>query len=149
MKRLYLFLKALPLGSRLQILVVVLLIGYHAWIDFQHGYSAVTMGIFVVALLIGWLLKPLMTANPRRTAKVLSAFGIVVFGFYVLARHEWWWRTRAAHFSREFVMWLDLSCAYWFISETQLQQQSLTLTDVDARDDENRPSDDDAPHSEY
>ena len=109
-----------------------------------------TVGIFLVALLTGWLLKPLMTANPQRTAKILSAFGIVVFGFYVLARNEWWWRTRAAHFSREFVMWLDLSCAYWFISETQLRQQSLTSSDVNTRDSENLPpDDDDVPHSGY
>lgn len=123
MRRLFLFLRAMRWGGRLQILVVVLILGLWAWIDFQIGRSAVTIGIVVTSWLIGWLLKPVMVANPRQTSSLLSFVGIVVLAFYVLAWKQWWWKILLAHYAREFVLWLDLSCQYWFLSELSLQRE--------------------------
>ncbi len=123
MKRLSWFLGSLPWGSRLQILAVALILMWYAWFDFERGNSGVTIGIIAVTWLIGWLLKPIMTANPRLTYKIWSTFGVAFLLTFVLARAQWWWHTMLAHYAREFVMWLDLSCGYWFISELRLQPE--------------------------
>jgi hypothetical protein len=123
MKRLFLFLGGLPLGARLQILAVTLILGYQAWFDFQRGVWPVTIVIVALAWLIGWWLMPVMVAHPHVSQRVWGTFGIAFLVIYVLAHKQWWWRTMAAHFGRELAMWLDLSCGYWFISELRLQQE--------------------------
>ena len=123
MRRLLLFLGGSSWGGRLQLLVVVMILGSMAWIDFQIGRSPVTIGIALTSWLIGWLLKPVMVANPRRTSMTLNVVGFVVLAFYVLAWNQWWWKIRLAHYAREFVLWMDLSCGFWFISEMRLQNE--------------------------
>ena len=73
MKRLSLFFGALPFGSRLQILAVLCLLGYHAWIDYQLGIWPVTIVIIVIAWTIGWLMMPVMAAYPKQTFKIWGA----------------------------------------------------------------------------
>ena len=95
MRRLFFFLGGLRWGARLQMLAVVLILGSWAWFDFQNGRSMVTIAIVMAAWLIGWLLKPVMVANPQRTSKTLNVVGFVILFMYVLAWKQWWWRTVA------------------------------------------------------
>lgn len=125
MRRLFLYLRGLSWGACLQLLVVAMILGRLAWIDFQIGRSSVTIGIALTSWLIGWLLKRVMVANPQRTSKTLNVVGFVVLAFYVLTWKQWWWRLRLAHYASEFVLWLDFSCGYWFVSELQLERQQI------------------------
>ena len=123
MRRLWLFLGSLPWGSRLMMLLMAIILVDYARYDFQAGNWPVTVGIILFAWLIGWLLKPVMIAHTRTTFKIWSSFGVVFLITFVLANKQWWWHTMLAHYAREFAMWLEFSCGYWFISEVQLQQQ--------------------------
>jgi hypothetical protein len=143
MKRLFLFWGAVSWGARLQMVAVALILGWYAWLDFQMGNWPVTIGIIVVAFSIAHRLKPVMIANSEMTHKIWSTFGVAFITTYFLAHQQWWWRTLLAHYVREFVMWLDFSCGYWFISELQLQQrESLELVPSNV-DDHIRPAEGD------
>ena len=135
MKRLFLFFGSLPWGARLQIIAVSLILVWYAWFDFKNGNSPVTIGIVLVAWLIGWLLMPLMMAHQRTTFQIWSTFGVAFLMTYVLAQNQWWWHTMIAHYCREIVMWLDVSCGYWFISELRLQQERQLASTMMLKDD--------------
>lgn len=122
MQRLYLFIETMPWGARLQTLVVAIILGWYAWIDIQFGIWPISLGIVLLTFLLAWLLKPVMMAHQRATFKIWGACGMAFLLTYVLAQKQQWWLTMYAHFGREFFMWLDLSCGYWFISEVRLQQ---------------------------
>jgi hypothetical protein len=126
MRRLSLYLGTLSWWSRLQVLVLLIILGFQAQVDIKHGIWPVTVFIVFVTVLIGWLLKPLMVAHPRTAYRIWSSFGIVFLITFLLCHKQWWWRTVAAHFGREFALWLELSCGYWFISELRLKQEQLT-----------------------
>lgn len=123
MRRLLLFIGALRWGARLQMVAVVMMLGLYAWLDYQKGYWPVTIAVALTAWLIGWLLKPLMVAHPRRTTWIWNILGILVLIFILFAHRQRWWRLLITRFAKQFFLWLDVSCGYWFLSELQLQQR--------------------------
>lgn len=134
MRRLSLYLGFLSWGSRLQMLAVLLILGYWVWLDVQRGIWPVSIAIILLAAFVGAILMPLMVAYPRQSFRIWSSFGIVYLVVYLVARDQWWWRTVLAHFCREFAMWLELSCGYWFVSELRLRQERLAAADSSERD---------------
>ena len=123
MRRLSLYLGALSWGSRLQMLAILLILGYWMWLDIQLKIWPVTAAIVLFAWFLGWLLMPTMVAHPRAAHRIWGSFGIAYLIVYLLAHRQWWWRTVAAHFGRELVLWLEVSCGYWFVSELRLRQE--------------------------
>jgi hypothetical protein len=126
MRRLTLFFGLMSWWMRLQILVMILFLASQYRFDFRKGLLPVTVAIVVIAWLIGWLLMRLMIAHPRTSFKIWSSLaGLILFvlmTMYVQARGQRWWFTLGAHFGREIVIGLYLSCGYWFLSELRLQQ---------------------------
>jgi hypothetical protein len=125
MRRLSLFLGSMSFGQKLQLLIIVVLLANHAWFDFQIGKSEWTIGIIFAAFAFGWMLKPVMVMYPRMTYRIWGAFGILILAAYVFGNHIPLWRTLLGHFLRELLLWLDISCGYWFISEMRLRQLEL------------------------
>ena len=146
MKRLRYFLGALSWGARLQMLSLAIILGFWIWLDFKLGYWKVGVGIILVTWLIGWLMKPVMIANPRLTVTVLKTIRVSILLLYflifilenILAKRQRWWHLLISHFGREFLLWLDLSCEYWFLSELGLQQERLNEQRVTEKVDRNR-----------
>jgi len=145
MKRLFLFLGSLSWGERLHMLVLIITLWFYASYDIKKGNWPVTIGIIMVAWLIGWSLIPLMIAYPRQTYRIWNLWGIAFFVVYLLAHKQWWWRPMGAHYLRELYLWIDLSCGYWFISELRLQREKpnedmlFQSREIDRRNDESRP----------
>ena len=135
MRRLDLFLGFLSWGSRLQMLAVLLILGFWIWLDIQRGIWPVSIAIILFAAFIGRILMPLMVAYPRQSFRIWGSFGIVYLVIYLVARDQWWWRTVLAHFCRQFFLWLELSCGYWFVSELRLRQEKLAERDSFEQDD--------------
>lgn len=135
MRRLSLFLGFLSWGSRLQLLAVLLILGYWMWMDVQRGIWPVSVAIILMALLAGRIFMPLMVAYPRQSFRIWGSFGMVYLVVYLFARDQWWWRTVLAHFCRQFAMWLELSCGYWFVSELRLRQEQLAGVHSAVQDD--------------
>ena len=111
---------------RLQILVMILFMGFQFRFDFLKGIWPVAVAIVFLTWLIGWLLMQLMMAYPRPAFQIWKSLaGVILFVFltmYLQARGQRWWFTIGAHFGREIVVGLYLSCGYWFLSELRLQQ---------------------------
>lgn len=123
MRRLVLYVRGLSWGARLQLLALLTILGFWAWIDVGLGIWPVTVGIFLLALFLGWLLMPLMVSRPKLAFRVWSSFGIIYLVLYLACQRQWWWRTLAAHLGREMLLWLEITCGYWFVSELFLRQQ--------------------------
>lgn len=140
MRRLSLYLGGLSWGSRLQLLALLLILGFWVWIDVNHGIWPVTIVIVLFAITLGRLMLPVMLSHPTMTHRLWSSFGFLYLIVYLSCQRQWWWRTVAAHFGREILLWLEVSCGYWFISELRLRQQAMS--------DANRQDSDDPPVSD-
>ena len=146
MKRLRLFLSALSPGARLQMLSVAIILGWWIWLDVKLGYWPIGIGIIPITWVIGWLMKPVMVANPRMTVAVLKTIRLTILLLYflifiletLLAWRQRWWHLLIAHFAREFFLWLDLSCEFWFLSELRLRQERQNEQAVVEKVDRNR-----------
>ena len=124
MRRLILFFGLLSWWMRLQILVMILFMAFQIRFDIRKGIWPVAVAIIVISWLIGWLMMRLMIAYPRTAFKIWSVLGRVILflllTMYIQARGQRWWFTLGAHFGREIVIGLYLSCGYWFLSELRL-----------------------------
>lgn len=126
MKRLSLFFGLMSWWMRLQILVMILFMVFQFRFDVRKGIWPVAVAIVIATWLVGWLLMKLMIAYPRPAFKIWSSLaGLILFvllTMYTQGRGQRWWFRLGAHFGREIVIGLYLSCGYWFLSELRLLQ---------------------------
>ena len=111
---------------RLQILVMILFMVFQFRFDVRKGIWPIAVAIVITTWLVGWLLMKLMIAYPRPAFKIWSSLaGLILFvllTMYTQGRGQRWWFRLGAHFGREIVIGLYLSCGYWFLSELRLLQ---------------------------
>lgn len=137
MRRLSLFLGSLSWGSRLQILASILILGILCWADYERKLLHYTISFILFAWFLGWVLKLSMLSSAQQIFRVLSVISIAIMMTYILAPKLRWWRTPLSRLVCEFLLVLDLSCRYWFLSELRLRQmknRGPIAQDYDGRD---------------
>lgn len=143
MSRIALFWGGLPLGSKLQHVALALILGSvfvtrdlnprFRW--FGLPLWQITAPLILLTIVIGWILLPLMMRNLRRTQRILSALGcfVLILGI-LLATQRWALRLMIVQVSMTTLLWLDLSCSFWFISELQLLAMAFRAAQAETMD---------------
>jgi hypothetical protein len=131
MRRLGYFWSGLPLFSKLQYLLLGLVMGtLFVRRDLHPGNQflglplwQITVPLIVATFILGRLLLPVMLLHPVRTQRVLYLFGISLFaaGLYFATRRL----VMITHLGTTCALWLDVSCWFWFISEIQLRAAAM------------------------
>lgn len=133
MRRLGYFWSGLPLTSKLQFLVMGIILGtLFATKDLNpknHVLGVplwkITASMIFGTFVLGRILLPVMLWHPTRTQRVLSLCGIMVFGVGLLIATLPLRRLLITHLSITLALWLDVSCWFWFISEIQWRASRL------------------------
>lgn len=144
-RRLWMFWSGLSLGSKLQYIALGLILGaVFTYRDlnprmrwFGLPLWQITLPLILLTIVMGRLLLPLMLKHPTRTQRFLALFGWLVFGLGILiSTQKWGRRLMLVQVGFTTLMWLDLSCWFWFLSEIQLRAAAMLaaqpLLDVDA-----------------
>jgi|GEM_PF-4274368 len=134
MRRLSLFLGSLSWGSRLQLLASILILGTLCWVDYQRKLLHYTIAFILFAWFLGWILKLAMLSSARQIFRILSVISIAILLTYIAAPNLRWWRRPISRLVCEFLLVMDLSCRYWFLSELRLRQ--MKNSDRGAHDDD-------------
>jgi len=131
------FWTALPFASKLQYLAFGLVLGalfYQRDLNpanraFGQPLWHVTGVVIVLMILLGRLLLPVMLAVPDRTRWVLSGLGLGLFAMslYLATRRL----ILLTHLAMTAALWLDASCWFWFISESQRRAALLAAHALD------------------
>ncbi len=158
MRRPYWFWSSLPLAAKLQYFGLALILGYNfVAIDLRAGnlwFGApiwmITVPVMAIMILLGRLLLPLMMAHPARAQQFLQAFGLTVFGVWLLSQGQRWGRLHLTYVSLIGGLWLEAACSFWFISEVgrrheliQAQMSEMLAANPSSPPDEPDPNDDD------
>ena len=131
MRRVIWFLRALPLGAKLQQAVLLLILAYNfTMIDlnpanrlFGSPLWMTTASIIVAMIVLARMLLPVMMAYPQRTQQFLQALSLIVFGAWLLGKNPWWGRTVVTYLGLIGGLWLEAAASFWFVSEIQRRQE--------------------------
>ena len=131
MRRVIWFLRALPLGAKLQQAVLLLILAYNfTMIDlnpanrlFGSPLWMTTVPIIVAMIVLARLLLPVMMAHPQRTQQFLQALGLIVFGAWLLGKNQWWGQMVVTYLGLIGGLWLEAAASFWFVSEIQRRQE--------------------------
>lgn len=143
MRRLGLFWSGLPLASKLQFLVLGLILGsVFVNRDLQRQWFGlplwkITVPLILGTFVLGRILLPVMLWHPERTQRVLYWLGMTVFCIGLYSATQRWGRLMLTHVGLTTAMWLDASCWFWFISEIQARVVAMLATQGQGLDDEN------------
>ncbi len=131
MRRVIWFLRALPLGAKLQQAVLLLILAYNfTMIDlnpanrlFGSPLWMTTASIIVAMIVLARMLLPVMMAYPQRTQQFLQALSLIVFGAWLLGKNQWWGRMVVTYLGLIGGLWLEAAASFWFVSEIQRRQE--------------------------
>lgn len=129
MRRLAYFWSGLSWSSRLQFLALAIFLGYRiAVIDLNPRNKIlglalwqVTIPLILVAITTARVLLPAMMRNPGLSERLLQGLGLLVFAAWILAAFMGP-QIVLAYLAMTFVLWLDASCWFWFLSEIRMRQ---------------------------
>lgn len=125
MRRFYYFWSGLPLASKLQFVAMGIILGWiFVSIDLKNHLLGiplwqVTGSLILGTFVVGRLLTPLMMRYPTQAQRALWWFGMLVFCLGLYSSTQAWRRVMIVHLGLTTAMWLDASCWFWFISESQ------------------------------
>lgn len=131
MRRIIWFLRALPLGAKLQQAVFALILAYNfIAIDlnpinrlFGSPLWMTTVPIIIAMIVLSRLMLPLMMAHPHRSQQFLQGFGLVIFGVWLFGRSQWWGALVITYLGLVAGLWLEAAASFWFVSEIQRRQE--------------------------
>ena len=131
MRRLGCFWSGLPLASKLQYLLLGLMLGsvfVRRDLNPANRFLGLPLWQITVPLILGMfvlgrMLLPVMLLHPVRTQRVLYLFGISLFaaGLFLATRRL----VMITHLGMTCALWLDAGCWFWFISEIQLRVAAM------------------------
>ena len=133
MQRIVWFLRALPPGAKLQQAVVVLILVYNlTMIDMNPANRLfglplwmTTLPIIISMIVLARLLLPVMMARPVRTQQFLHAFGLIVFGVWLLSRGQWWGGKILTYLGIIAGFWFEAAASFWFVSQMQRLHEAI------------------------
>ena len=133
MQRLVWFMRALPLGAKMQQAVFALILAYNfTVVDLNPANRFLgsplwmtTVPIILAMIVLARLLLPVMMAHPQRAQQFLQAFGLVVFGVWLLSSGQWWGRLILTYFCLIGGLWFEAAASFWFVSEMQRRQELI------------------------
>ena len=131
MQRIVWFLRALPLGAKLQQAVVVLILVYNLTVIDMNPVNRLfgsplwmtTVPIILAMIVLARLLLPVMMARPVRSQQFLQALGLIVFGVWLLSRGQWWGGLILTYLGIIAGFWFEAAASFWFVSEMQRRQE--------------------------
>lgn len=146
MRRFGLFWSGLPLASKLQFLVLGLVLGSvfvnrdlnRQW--FGLPLWKITVPMIMGTFVLGRILLPVMLWHPERTQRILYWLGMVVFCVGLYSTTQRWGRLMITHVGLTTAMWLDASCWFWFISEIQMRVVAMLAAESLGADEEGSES---------
>lgn len=153
MRRLGDFWAGLSLGSKLQFLVLGLVLGsvfvakdlnprnHVLGVPLWQVTVPLILGMFV----LGRLLLPIMLSHPKRTQWLLFWFGMLVFIVGLIVATLPLRRLLITHLTLTSAMWLDVSCWFWFISEIQRRVSALSAQSAASGSSSREPAEADTP----
>jgi hypothetical protein len=135
MRRLRDFWSGLPILSKLQYVFLAFVLGslfYYRDLNPKNQFLGqplwhVTLPLILGTIVLGRLLLPIMRWRPKATMRVLYTFGLAVFLAGLYCAMQGLNRSLLFHFGFTLALWLDASCWFWFISETQRLANEFTL----------------------
>src|SRR5689334_8051909 len=123
MRRVLCFWRAVPLSAKFQYFAMALIVGYAFYMKDMHPRNKlfgvplwqVSGPMILGTIIIGRMLLPLMMMNPARAQRTLQWFGRFVFVMWIFSIFQQR-RLIISYQAMSGVIWLEVSCWFWFIS---------------------------------